>query len=123
MSTTFLPEYQSLRLAAGYAALYRLFAEQDFRYVFDPKNKAIAYFPDASSALKAAKDVVKRKLNPDLPSSKCEPNPEEDTDLLLIEKWRAEKQEEYAKARAYVKNGKRHRQVVVEIKQKKRVSK
>ncbi len=119
MTSTFMPETQVLAAANGYRGLYRLFEDSDFRMVWDHVQKKPAIFESAHAALAAAKDVVRRKLNPDLPTARAvvgEPFETDDADELQLEKWREEKIEQYARSRALVKNGKRHRQVVVERK-------
>lgn len=106
----------------GYAGLYRLFEDSDWKYVCEPRSKAVKPFPSASEAIRAAKDTIRRKLNPELKATTVEVE-EDDPDILQIEKWRIDKQELYAKARAMVRNGKNRRQVVVEHKTKKAVKK
>lgn len=115
----FLPEFSTMPAPGGVRGLYRLFDEQPWRMVCHPATKAPVIFPSAKEALGAARDLVKRKLNPDLRSADAvEVVPSDDPDLLAMEEWRKSKQEDYAKSRALIKNGKRHRQVVVERKVK-----
>lgn len=103
----------------GYSGLYRLFENQDWRSVCDKKTRVAIIFPTASAAIAAAKEVVKLKLNPHLVSETIADKCEEDPDVLQIDEWRKQQQEEYARSRATVKNGKRHRQVVVEVRKRK----
>lgn len=115
----FLPEFSTMPAPGGVRGLYRLFDEQPWRMVCNPDTRAPVIFPSAKEALGAARDLVKRKLNPDL---RCQATgqavPADDPDLLAMEEWRKTKQEEYAKARVMTRNGKNRRQVVVERKVK-----
>lgn len=110
----FLPETSTQTMVGGVRGLYRLFAEQSFRPVCDPKTKKAILFKSATEAIAAAKEVLRRKLNPDLKAIAPE-EPEADPDILGIEEWRKKQQEHTAVVRA-LKNGKNHRPVIVERK-------
>lgn len=120
MTTTFLPEFSTMKMAGGgYAGLYRLF-EGDWRYVFDKRTRQASIFGSQSEAISAAREVVRTKLNPHLKCENIDAPDEADADVLQIEEWRAKQIEEYARSRAIVKNGRNRRQVVVEVRGKKR---
>lgn len=125
MTTNFLPDYSVMPIAGGQViGLYRLFEDSQWRQVCHPKTKKAIPFPSAKEAIAAAKEVVKLKLNPPLHSvSALDPVPVEDptdADILALESWRQQKQEEYAKTRAMVKNGKNRRKFVVEKRERKK---
>ena len=98
MKPDFLPEYGQMPLNGQYAALYRLFTNQSWRQVCDPRTKKALLFQSVGDAIKAAKEHVRVKLNPDLTSS--EPVVDEDEaslqDVLGVQQWRASKIEERA---------------------------
>lgn len=102
----------------GYSGLYRLFDGTPWRHVYCPTTKKPLVFPKAKDALEAARRVVREKLNPSLKTEIVQGEPEDDPDDLELQKWREDKQEQYAKSRAMVRNGKRHRQAVVETRGK-----
>lgn len=118
----FLPDYSTMAAPGGFRALYRLFDNQAWRPVTCKKTKSAIIYPDVISAIKAAKEFVRGKLNPQIYAA-TQDNEERDEDILGIDTWREAQIEFYAKARATVKNGKNRKQFVIERKTRKVVLK
>lgn len=118
----FLPDYSTMPAPGGFRALYRLFDRQPWRPVVCKRTKAAIIFPDVISAIKAAKELVRVKLNPHIHTA-TQDIAESEEDVLGVDQWRDAQIEFYAKARATVRNGKNHRQVVVEKKVRKVLAK
>jgi len=116
---SFLPETSTMPAPGGFRALYRFFSGQSWRPVCDKHRNAIIY-KDVIQAIKAAKEVLRVKLNPDLKCSTIDVAPD-DADVLGIEEWRKKKIEQYGDSKAIVRNGKRHAPFVVERKVKKKL--
>lgn len=114
----FLPDYSTMAAPGGFRALYRLFDKQAWRPVTCKRTKSAIIYPDVISAIKAAKEFVRVKLNPHIVSA-VQDNEESDEDILGIDTWRESQIEFYAKARATVKNGKNHKAFIVERKPRK----
>jgi hypothetical protein len=117
----FFPDVSTMPRPGGYSGLYRLFTDQAWKYVSDPKTKKPIVFPGVGEAVKAARETVRLKLNPHIRSQAgavaVEPD---DEDILGIEEWMKGKQEDTAKTRALIKNGKHYKPFKVEIRARKR---
>ena len=66
VAITFLPELATKRSAGGHRALFRLFEEQDWRFVM--KDGSPALFANQGAARNAARDVIRAILNPTMRS-------------------------------------------------------
>jgi hypothetical protein len=114
-----MPDTSTMPRPGGYGGLYRLYDNQPWRHVSDPKTGKPIIFPTITEAVKGAKQVIRVKLNPHLRSQQAAPT-EEDDDILGIEEWMKGKQEDTAKTRALIKNGKHNKPFKVEIRARKR---
>lgn len=117
MKPDFLPEYSHMPHLGQYAALYRFFTNQSWRHVCDPTTKKPRLFSSVGDAIKAAKEHVRSKLNPDLKLLQAEPDDEVDevASMLGVEEWRLSKQNERAEVQI-IRNRKSKSRVVVERK-------
>lgn len=115
MTTNFLPEWGQMSLGTQYVGLYRFFANQSWRFICDPATKQRRYFGTATDAIKAARDHVQVKLNPDIKSQHDDDEDVELKDALGLQAWRQQKQNERAESQI-VRNRKSKTMVVVERK-------
>ncbi|TPJ70476.1 MULTISPECIES: hypothetical protein [unclassified Mesorhizobium] len=81
MTRDFLPEYSQMPRGSRYLALYRLFAGSGWKYV--RKDGAPVECDTASQAIEAAKECVKRILNPEIRSEQAAVV----EDVLGVEAW------------------------------------
>lgn len=115
---TFLPEYDCLKASDGYRALYRLFSNTDWRQVRNRATRSPAIYPTAIEAIKAAKQEVLLKLNPQIMCADVDTahvGIKEDPDSLAVKDWEERKRDETAAAH-YMKRRSTMRPVVVEHK-------
>ena len=119
----FLPDYGSIHVNGKYRAVYKLFAEENWRQVFKDKRPVLC--ESASEAIRVAKERVKEILNSRIRVEHAE---EVEVDILGIEDWRKQKEESAAaeKARVFgdkpseIVFAKRGKQVMVERKKRRR---
>jgi hypothetical protein len=81
----FLPEYDSMTINGRYRPLYRLFAGTPWRYV--RRNGAKVECETAGQAIEAAKECVKRILNPVIRAEQAEVV----QDVLGVEAWQRQR--------------------------------
>lgn len=106
-----------MSLGGQHVGLYRFFTNQSWRFICDPATKQRRMFGCAADAIKAAKQHVQGKLNPDIKLQPVEPDTETEElrDVLGLDSWRQQKQNERAQAHI-IRNNKSKRLVVVEQK-------
>lgn len=106
-----------MSLGGQHVGLYRFFTNQSWRFICDPKTKQRRMFGSASDAIKAARDHVQGKLNPDIKLQPIEPDTETEElrDVLGLDAWRQQKQNERAENQI-VRNRKTKTRVIVERK-------
>lgn len=117
--TDYLPEWNQMPINGQYAAIYRFFARSSWSYLRDPQTKQKLLFSTAGQAIAAAREFVRKTLNPELRSMTAD-EPESDPSKELAEKlgvnsWRQSKQEERAENQI-IRNRKSKRRVIVERK-------
>lgn len=117
MKADFLPEWGHTALGNQYVGLYRFFTTQSWHQLRDPQTKKRRYFGTASEAIRAAREFVQGKLNPDITVQVTEPDPgtEELRNVLGLDAWRQQKQNERAENQI-IRNRKTKTRVIVERK-------
>lgn len=108
----FLPDYNCVPWNGRYRPLFKLFAGENWRMV--RANKAPVECDTPSQAITAAKDHVKRILNPAIRSETVEADP----DPLGVDAWRQERagRAEKDQREAFGSIFKRGREIKVETK-------
>lgn len=91
MTKAFLPEYSQMPVGDRYRPLFRLFADENWRFV--RKGGAPITCDTAGQAIEAAKECVKAILNPVIRSEVME---ETVSDILGIEEWRRRREADAA---------------------------
>lgn len=119
MDCDFLPEYSHLRTIGGCIGLYRLFSNASWRQVADATTRKVIIYQDPAAAIRGAKEVVRRKLNPKILVDEAAPAPtaEDEEDILGVQQFLEAKREEVAQAKIFRKR-KSMKPVVVERKAK-----
>jgi hypothetical protein len=97
MTKSFLPEYSQMPVGSRYRPLFRLFADEAWKFV--RKDGKPIECDTAGQAVEAAKECVKLILNPPIRAEKltCDPEPAID---LGIDEWRQRREQEAAEERA-----------------------
>ncbi|RWB29612.1 hypothetical protein [Mesorhizobium sp.] len=85
MTRDFLPEYSQMPVGSRYRPLFRLFAGSGWKYV--RKDGAPVECDTASQAIEAAKECVKRILNPEIRAEQAAVI----EDVLGVEAWQRER--------------------------------
>lgn len=123
MAADFLPDYNFMPWNGRYRPMFKLFAGENWRLV--RANRAPVECDTPGQAISAAKDHVKRILNPAIRSTKDAPNiPENIPDVLDVDAWRHARagQPERDQRAAFGSIFKRGREIKVETKRAKSCS-
>lgn len=94
---TFLPEYSQMPVGNRYRPLFKLFADEGWRYV--RKDGKPIECDTVGQAIQAAKECVKVILNPPMRSEKMAEREPEMPDFLDADAWRQQKAHEAAEER------------------------
>ncbi len=81
----FLPDYSSMPFNGRYRPLFKLFSTDNWKFVRE--NGAPVERDTAHEAIEAAKDCVRRILNPEIRAEQAEIV----ADVLGVEEWRRER--------------------------------
>ena len=101
----FLPEYTALPIGSVYRPAFKLFAGESWRFV--RKDGKPVECSSASEAITAAKDCVKRILNPAIRSEQIEAFPSTEALADEVTLWRQRREQEVSeeKQRAFGSHG------------------